>query len=93
MSVKQNITRKLTQAFAPAELDVVDESERHRGHAGHREGGESHFRVQIVSAAFAGKSRIERHRMVNAALAQEIADGLHALAIRALTPEEWSGAV
>jgi BolA family transcriptional regulator, general stress-responsive regulator len=82
------ITEKLTKAFAPESLRVLDESHQHEGHAGHRPGGETHFRVYIVSEAFKGKSRIERHRMVNAALARELAAGVHALAIHASAPGE-----
>ena len=63
-------------------------SHRHEGHAGHRPGGENHFRLYIVSEAFRGKSRIERHRMINAALASELAGGVHALAIHAAAPGE-----
>jgi BolA protein len=88
MSMKNTITKKLSEAFAPESLDVVDESHLHEGHAGHRPGGETHFRVYIVSQAFEGKSRIERHRMIHALLAGELAGGVHALAIRALTPDE-----
>ena len=88
MSTRDLITEKLTGAFAPARLDVVDESHRHAGHAGSRPGGETHFRVYIVSDAFRGKSRLERHRMVNAALADELAGGIHALAIHASAPGE-----
>ena len=88
MVVREVITRKLSEAFAPQLLAVEDESERHRGHGGWREGGETHFRVRIVSAAFAGKSRLERHRMVNAALAEELRTGVHALAIEARAPGE-----
>ena len=76
------------RTFAPARLDVVDESHQHAGHAGHRPGGETHYRVYIVSDAFKGKSRIERHRMVNEALASELAGGIHALAIHARAPGE-----
>ena len=82
------ITEKLTKAFAPESLRVLDESHQHEGHAGHRPGGETHFRVYIVSEAFKGKSRIERHRMVNATLAGELAAGVHALAIHANAPGE-----
>jgi BolA protein len=82
---------KLNRAFAPAHLDVADESRLHAGHAGHRPGGETHYRVHIVSAAFKGKSRIERHRMVNGALADELAGGIHALAIDARAPGEDRG--
>jgi BolA protein len=88
MQVKQTIADKLTKAFAPQSLDVVDESHRHEGHAGHRPGGETHFRVNIVSEAFRGKSRIDRHRMVNETLSGELAAGVHALAIHARAPGE-----
>ncbi len=87
-SIAERITRKLTEAFAPQELKVIDESHQHQGHGGWREGGETHFRVNIVSEAFTGKSRLERHRLVNAALAQELADRVHALAIAAKAPGE-----
>jgi BolA protein len=86
--VGQQITAKLREAFAPAVLEVVDESHKHKGHAGAREGGESHFRVRIVSAAFAGLSRIERHRRVNRVLAAELEGPVHALAIAAEPPSE-----
>jgi BolA family transcriptional regulator, general stress-responsive regulator len=82
------ITNKLTEAFAPESLQVIDESHRHEGHAGHRPGGETHFRVYIVSESFRGKSRIERHRMINATLSTELAAGVHALAIHANAPGE-----
>ena len=82
------ITEKLTGAFTPESLRVADESHQHEGHAGHRPGGETHFRVYIVSEAFRGKSRIERHRMINAALAAELAGSVHALAIHANAPGE-----
>jgi BolA protein len=82
------MTRKLSEAFAPASVRVVDESHQHEGHAGHRPGGQTHFRVYIVAEAFRGKSRIDRHRMVNAALAAELAGGVHALAIHASAPDE-----
>jgi BolA protein len=88
MTVKTQIAEKLAAAFAPQRLDVIDESHRHEGHAGHRPGGESHFRVHIVSEAFRGKSRIERHRMVNRTLSSELAAGVHALAIYASAPGE-----
>ena len=88
MSATNRITDKLTDAFAPSTLEVADESHLHQGHAGHREGGETHFRVHIVSALFDGKSRLDRHRMINAVLADELAGGVHALAIRARKPGE-----
>ena len=88
MLVQDLIREKLTGAFAPESLDVVDELHRHEGHAGHRPGGETHFRVHIVAEAFKGKSRIERHRMINATLTAELAGGVHALAIHAAAPGE-----
>jgi BolA protein len=86
MTVAERITRTLTEAFRPVDLKVVDESHLHKGHAGHRPGGESHFRVTIVAEAFRGRNRVETHRMVNAALAKEFEAGLHALAIIAKAP-------
>jgi BolA protein len=88
MTTRNVITEKLREAFAPESLDVQDESHLHEGHAGHRPGGETHFRVNIVSTAFEGKSRVERHRMINATLAQELAGSVHALAIHAQAPGE-----
>lgn len=86
------ITEKLTKAFAPDELQVVDESHRHEGHAGHRPGGQTHFRVYIVAEALRGKTRLERHRMINAVLAAELAGSVHALAIHAAAPGEAANA-
>ena len=91
MSTRDTITEKLTEAFAPQSLKVVDESHQHEGHAGHQEGGETHFRVHIVSNAFRGKTRLERHRMINTALTGELQSGVHALAIHAAAPEEGLG--
>ena len=91
MRTRDTIINKLREAFVPESLEVMDESHLHEGHAGHRPGGETHFRVYIVSPAFEGKSRIERHRMVNAALAAELADTVHALAIKAQAPGETTG--
>jgi BolA family transcriptional regulator, general stress-responsive regulator len=88
MSVRDIITEKLTTAFAPESLQVVDESHQHVGHAGHRPGGETHFRVYIVSDAFRGKTRIDRHRMIHEALRRDLAEGIHALAIHAAAPGE-----
>jgi BolA protein len=82
------IETRLRQRFAPVRLSIEDESARHRGHAGHREGGESHVRVEIVSAAFEGQTRVVRQRLVYQALAAELAAGLHALALTTLTPAE-----
>ena len=87
-TVQHTITNKLREAFTPESLDVIDESHLHEGHAGHRPGGETHFRIYIVSDAFEGKSRIERHRMINATLAAELAGPVHALAIKAQAPGE-----
>lgn len=86
--MKDTIVEKLTKAFSPESLDVVDESHLHAGHAGARPGGESHFRVYIVADAFRGKSRVDRHRLINAALSGELAGGVHALAIHASAPGE-----
>jgi BolA protein len=83
MKMQDIITQKLTEAFAPQSLEVIDDSHRHAGHSGHRAGGETHFNVHIVSQAFKGKSRIERHRMIHAVLAEELASTVHALAIDA----------
>jgi len=88
MATRDLIMKKLTAAFAPERLDVVDESHQHVGHAGHRPGGETHFRVYIVAQAFKGKSRLERHRMVNETLSGELKGGVHALAIHASAPGE-----
>jgi len=81
MAVKSEIETRLTEAFAPSELLVVDESEQHRGHAGYQEGGESHWRVEIEAKAFAGLSRIERHRAVHNALGKDLVGRIHALAL------------
>ncbi len=86
MTTRDIIAEKLTQAFAPERLEVIDESHLHAGHAGARPGGETHFSVRIVAQAFRGKSRIDRHRMVNATLAGDLQGGVHALAIRATAP-------
>ena len=88
MAMVDTISNKLQEAFTPESLQVVDESHLHEGHAGHRPGGETHFRVYIVSDAFKGKSRVDRHRMINSALAAELAGSVHALAIQAKAPGE-----
>ena len=87
-TMADRITLKLNAAFAPQRLQVIDESHQHHGHGGWREGGETHFRVNIVSDAFRGKTRLERHRLVNAALAAELAERVHALATAAKAPDE-----
>lgn len=81
MSVTQEIRTRLEEAFAPERLEVTDESERHRGHSGWREGGETHFRVKISAPAFAEMTRIERHRAVHAALGDDLVGRIHALAL------------
>jgi BolA protein len=91
MSTKDVIINKLREAFLPESLDVTDESHMHEGHTGYRPGGETHFRVYIVSPAFEGKSRVERHRMVNTTLEAELKGSVHALAIKAQTPGETTG--
>ncbi|GAA3845967.1 BolA family transcriptional regulator [[Pseudomonas] carboxydohydrogena] len=88
MTARDTIEKKLTDALHPESLDVIDESHLHEGHAGHRPSGETHFRVHIVSRAFEGKSRVERHRMINAILADDLAGRVHALALKTLAPGE-----
>jgi len=91
MSMADTIRQKLTDAFAPSVLDVEDESARHAGHSGARPGGETHFNVRVVSAAFEGVSRVERQRRVYAALASEMKGSIHALSLTTLTPAEvWN---
>ncbi|ASP36951.1 BolA family transcriptional regulator [Labrenzia sp. VG12] len=79
--MKQTITDKLTAAFDPTFLNVIDESENHRGHGGWREGGETHFRVQIAAPAFEGMNRVAQHRAINDTLTEELKASVHALAI------------
>jgi BolA-like protein 1 len=93
LSVEESIREKLAKAFAPSSLIVENESAKHAGHAGARDHlgrhtGETHFRVVVVSEAFHGKTAVERHRQINAALKDELEGPVHALAIRALTPAE-----
>jgi len=88
MSLETRMREKLIVGLEPVRLDVVNESHMHAGHASSPGTGESHFRVLIVSASFAGKSRIERHRIVNDLLRDELKDGVHALAVKALAPGE-----
>lgn len=86
--VTETLRSKLDAAFQPTRLDIVDDSDKHHGHAGHREGGESHFTVTIEASAFAGLGRVERQRRVNHALAEELAGPVHALSIKAIAPGE-----
>ncbi len=87
-AVTDAIRSKLEARFAPLRLEIVDDSDRHHGHAGHREGGESHFNLVIEAAAFEGQGRVARQRMVHAALAEELAGPVHALSVKALAPGE-----
>ncbi|MEW5963195.1 MAG: BolA family protein [Pseudomonadota bacterium] len=88
MTAEQAMREKLMVALTPTRLDVVNESHLHAGHRSSPGTGESHFRLLIVSPAFAGKSRVERHRMVNEALAEELKGRVHALAMRTYAPGE-----
>lgn len=90
MHVAQRIREKLTSALNPTRLEVVDESHRHAGHAGARPGGETHFHVEVVAAAFQGKSRIERQRLVYSALKEEMSEQIHALSLVTRAPGEPS---
>ena len=87
MSVRDTIVEKLSQKFAPTHLEVIDESDRHHGHAGWREGGETHFRVRIGARQFAGKTRLAQHRAVMEALDAELKGRVHALAIEVVDPD------
>ncbi len=88
MRVESAIRSKLTDAFAPSRLEIVDESHLHEGHVGARPEGETHFRVEIVSAAFDGLGRVARQRQVYSALAEELAGPVHALALKTIAPAE-----
>ncbi|KAA2237097.1 BolA family protein [Salinarimonas soli] len=88
MTMKELIEKGLRDALQPSLLVVVDESHLHAGHAGAREGGETHYRLNVVADVFAGKSRVERHRLVNDAVKPAFERGLHALAIKANAPGE-----
>ena len=88
MTMNELIETRLREKLDPIDLAVIDESHQHEGHGGWREGGETHYRIEVVSPLFSGKSRIDRHRIVNAALDEAFARGLHALAIQAKAPGE-----
>ena len=92
MSVKETMSRKLLSALSPLSMDVIDDSAKHAGHMLHPGGveprGETHFTVKITAAAFAGQSRLQRHRMINQLLTEELQNGVHALAIEAKAPGE-----
>lgn len=85
MSVRDQIAEKLSVKFTPSHLEVIDESEKHRGHGGFREGGETHFRVRIASPKFAGMPRLAQHRAVMETLDAELKSGVHALAVEVVT--------
>ncbi len=86
--LKNRIESKLNEAFSPTSLKVEDESHLHVGHGNYRAGGESHFHVTIISPAFQGLNRIQRHQKVYACLKEEINEGVHALSLKTLSPEE-----
>ena len=86
--IATEMLRRLTSSLSPTRLDLVDESDRHRGHAGHDGRGESHFALTIESALFAGQSRVARQRAIYAALGDLMDDRVHALSIRAIAPGE-----
>ncbi|NNE86007.1 MAG: BolA family transcriptional regulator [Alphaproteobacteria bacterium] len=90
MNRLERIRRILDEALSPTVLEVFDDSHLHAGHSGAREGGETHYRLEIVSAAFADKSRVARERMIHGLLADEFSNGLHALSIKARGPEQQS---
>jgi BolA protein len=88
MRMQERIAARLKASLDPVSLEVIDDSGKHAGHSGAKPGGETHYSLAVVSAAFAGKSRVQRHRLVYDALSAEIADGVHALAIDARAPGE-----
>jgi len=88
MRVADRIRSKLTAALQPSHLEIVDESHRHKGHAGARPNGESHFRVEVVAETFRGKSRLERQRLVYAVLQEEMSSDIHALSLVTRAPNE-----
>lgn len=88
MSVTEKMTEKLKKAFAPVNFELIDDSESHRGHGGWRDGGESHFRLRLTSAHFAGQGRVQRQRAVNKVLAEELAGPVHALEMDLRAPGE-----
>jgi BolA family transcriptional regulator, general stress-responsive regulator len=88
MSIRDRMMAKLEAGLAPTRIEIEDESHLHAGHAGAHKGSETHYRIKVASARFSGKGRIDRHRMIYALLAEEIADGVHALALHTKTPDE-----
>ncbi|MFY9629338.1 MAG: BolA family protein [Methylocystis sp.] len=88
--IRDRIEQKISLALKPVRLSVIDESRQHAGHGNHHPDGETHFRIEIVSDAFAGLNRLARHRLVNSILAEELAGRIHALAMTTLAPDERS---
>ncbi|MFT4076412.1 MAG: BolA family protein [Asticcacaulis sp.] len=86
--IADRLKAKLNQALAPQQLEIHDDSAKHSGHAGAREGGESHFSVRVVSERFEGLNRVARQRLINSTLAEELAGPVHALSLQTLTPAE-----
>lgn len=91
MRMADRISSRIAAALDQATVEVVDDSARHRGHAGAGDAGESHFKVKVISVSFSGKNRVDRQRLVYAALKAEFASGVHALEVKTLTPEEAAG--
>lgn len=88
MTIAQEIEKKLQAGLGPARIEIINNSHKHRGHAGDNGSGESHFSVRVVAAAFAGRSQVERQRAVYALLQDELQGPVHALALTTQTPEE-----
>lgn len=88
MTITERMNVKLTAALSPQRMEIIDDSHKHEGHSGWKQGGQTHFRLEIVSEQFSGKSRVERQRMVYALLAEELADSVHALQLKTLAPSE-----
>ena len=86
--VATEMLRRLNSAIQPAEIDLIDDTEQHRGHGGYNPAGESHFTLRIESSAFAGRTRVERQRMIYAALGDLMKERVHALSIKATAPGE-----
>jgi BolA protein len=90
MNTRERMKAKLEAALAPIRLEIEDESHLHAGHSGARAGGETHYRIKVASARFSGKGRLERHRMIYALLAEEMRQGVHALALQTQAPDEFT---
>ena len=90
MGMQERIAARLKAAFDPTSLEVIDDSHRHAGHSGARPGGETHYTVRLISAAFAGKSRVQRHQRVYQALGERMREEVHALSMQTLTPGQWA---